>query len=616
MDTKRVGAYYEGSGTCVFTVWAPLIEALALHIHAPHEKLIPLEKDSHGYWSARVHESVPGMRYSYRVSHAVERPDPASFFQPEGVHQPSAVIDHLRYAWSDTHWQGIPFEDMIIYELHAGTFTPEGTCAGIITKLDYLLDLGINTIELMPVAQFPGGRNWGYDGTYPFAVQNSYGGPDGLKQLVDACHAKGIAVILDVVYNHSGPEGNYLRDFGPYFTQKYKTPWGDALNFDDAYSYGVRNYFIQNMLYWFREYHIDGLRLDAIHGIFDMSAKHILRELAEGAAALSHDMNRTRYLIAESDLNDARIIEPRERGGYGIHAQWSDDFHHSVHTLLTAQKTGYYEDFGLTADLATALQSGFVYSGKYSPHRKRYHGNSSALVPAYRFVVSIQNHDQIGNRMSGERLCHLISFEAAKLAAGILICSPNIPLFFMGEEWAANSPFLYFVSHTDPALVNSVRQGRKEEFRSFGWKEDPPDPQSEETFRASQLVWKELSEEKHKVMFDFYRQLITYRKEISAFREWDKRKIKIEYDEKKKIICMERGDRTSSVYAIMNLTDKKNEVNQHSITGRMAKVIDSADARYSGPGSSAPETIDGRQRMEINPFAFILYGSSRISGKL
>ncbi|MBD3290350.1 malto-oligosyltrehalose trehalohydrolase, partial [candidate division KSB1 bacterium] len=466
----RIGAHYNDNKTCEFTVWAPLPEKVELKLKKTTERTIRMSRDRRGYWHATVKDISVHTNYTYLLNGETERPDPASFWQPHGVHQASQVVNHKKFRWTDKEWSGISLKEMIIYELHVGTFTEKGTFKEIIPRLKRLLELGVNTIEIMPVAQFPGERNWGYDGVYPFAVQNSYGDPDSLKKLVNECHKLGLAVVLDVVYNHLGPEGNYLRDFGPYFTDKYKTPWGEAVNFDDEFSDEVRNYFIENALYWFDNYHIDALRLDAIHAIFDMSAKKFLQELAERVQQFSHDNLRKHYLIAESDLNNSTVISPREMGGYGLDAQWADDFHHSVHTLLTGEEAGYYQDFGETGHLIKALENAVVYTGQYSEYRKRSHGNSYRDQHASQFVVAIQNHDQVGNRMMGERLSHLISFEGLKLAAGVLLLSPYIPLIFMGEEYGESSPFLYFVSHGDPNLIKAVREGRKSEFKSFRWK--------------------------------------------------------------------------------------------------------------------------------------------------
>ncbi|MGC8495511.1 MAG: malto-oligosyltrehalose trehalohydrolase, partial [Syntrophobacteraceae bacterium] len=422
-----------------------------------------------------------------------ERPDPASFSQPEGVHRPSEVID-LRVAGRERSWGGIALEDYIFYELHVGTFTAKGTFEGVIEKLDHISLLGATSLEVMPVAQFPGARNWGYDGAYPYAVQNSYGGPAGLRRLVDACHERGIAVTLDVVYNHFGPEGAYLRDFGPYFTNRYITPWGEAINFDDAYNDGVRNFFIRNALFWLGAFDIDALRLDAVHAIYDRSAVPFLAQLSESVRELGEKTARPRYLIAESDLNDSRIIRPREHWGDGLDSQWSDDFHHSLHSLLTGERGGYYRDFGRLEDLTTVLGEGYLYSGRYSEFRKRNHGNRSADLESKKFVVASQNHDQVGNRMLGERLSKLVSFEALKVCAAAVLLSPYLPLLFMGEEYGEEAPFLYFVDHTDPELREAVRKGRREEFKEFMWEGEVPDPDRRETFLNSRLNWSRLEQ--------------------------------------------------------------------------------------------------------------------------
>ncbi|MEJ2051114.1 MAG: malto-oligosyltrehalose trehalohydrolase, partial [Calditrichota bacterium] len=457
----QVGALYLQDGYTRFQVWAPFPDEVAVKIYGDPDTTHSMEQEDQGYWTVTLENIKPGSRYTYLLDNKKERPDPASHCQPDGVHGPSMVVEHDHFAWSDAGWRNLPLEEMIFYEIHVGTFTPEGTFKAIIPRLAALQDLGVNVLELMPVGQFPGKRNWGYDGVYPYAVQTSYGGPDGLKELVSACHHAGMAVVLDVVYNHLGPEGNYFRDYGPYFTEKYHTPWGSAVNFDDADSDQVRNYFIQNAYHWFMKYHLDGLRLDAVHAIFDMSAKPFLRELGESVEALSGELGRPLYLLPESDLNDTRLIRPRDEGGFQLHAQWSDDFHHAVHTLLTGENDGYYRDFGTMEDLVRALSDGFVYDWRYSKFRRRHHGSSSVDRPAYQFIVCTQNHDQVGNRMLGERLAELVSFESLKLSAGILLCSPCLPLLFMGQEYGEEAPFLYFVSHSDPDLIQAVREGRE-----------------------------------------------------------------------------------------------------------------------------------------------------------
>ncbi len=603
----KVGSQYLGNGICEFTLWSPLKEKVAVHLVSPKEELLPMTKQEQGYWYLKA-EIEPGTLYYYQLEDGADRPDPASHFQPQGVHQASEIIAHNNTNWQDSEWAGILLEEMIIYELHVGTFTPEGTFKAIMTRLSDLAELGVNAIEIMPVAQFSGDRNWGYDGVYPYAVQNSYGRPEDLKQLVDAAHQQGIAVILDVVYNHFGPEGNYVAHHAPYFTETYQTPWGDAINFDDAYSYGARNYFIENALYWLENYHIDGLRLDAIQAIYDSSAKHILQEMAQRVEEFSQQVGRKFYLIAESDLNDVRVIRPQELGGYGIDAQWSDDFHHSLRTVLTKESGGYYADFGTCEQLAKAYQNTFVYDWEYSPFRKRYHGNAPGDRPGHQFVVCIQNHDQIGNRMLGERLSDLIDFEATKLAAGALLLSPYIPLLFMGQEYGEESPFLYFVSHNDPDLVAAVREGRKKEFTDFHLEGDYIDPQSVEAFNISKLHWQQRNEGKHKILWQLYQQLINLRRTIPALKKLDKQNLTATARENDKVILLHRWQDNSQIFTILNFNDQNVELENIFPEGKWQKILDSAEAQWLGTGSDLPEQIDSKkQQLSINPHSFVLY---------
>jgi maltooligosyltrehalose trehalohydrolase len=533
----KVGAHLlEGSEKgCAFTVWAPLLDKVAVHLvktpavktplktplktprteatNTSAHQLFEMSRDERGYWRVSVPGVSAGTRYLYQLEGGQLEgeqswPDPASSFQPEGVHGPSEVIDHSEFAWQDAHWQGVELAEYIIYELHIGTFTPEGTFAAAIARLSDLVELGITAIEIMPVAQFPGDHNWGYDGVFPFAVQNSYGGPTGFKQLIDACHQQGLAVILDVVYNHFGPEGNYTGKYGPYTTEHYRTPWGNAINFDDAYSDGVRHYFIQNALSWLRDYHIDALRLDAVHAIYDFGAKHFLQALAEAVAELAKERSYSAYLIAESDLNDPRLIRSVEKGGYQLDAQWSDDFHHALHCQLTGDDMGYYSDFTELEALASAIQNRFVYAGQYSFFRHRKHGSPALDLSSEKFVICNQNHDQIGNRMMGDRLASLISFEGQKLAAGATLLLPYLPLLFMGEEYGEKAPFLYFIDHGDKDLIEAVRAGRKEEFSHFHTDQTPPDPASLDTFKQCILRWPSAPN----VLNKFYKRLIELRK--------------------------------------------------------------------------------------------------------
>ncbi|MGB7274015.1 MAG: malto-oligosyltrehalose trehalohydrolase [Geitlerinemataceae cyanobacterium] len=603
----RIGATYLGNDRCEFTVWAPLLQDVAVQITAPKPQLIPLKKEARGYWKVIAENIAPGSLYTYQLEGSTNRPDPASYYQPQGVHEPSQVVDQGSFSWSDSGWKSIPLEDYIIYEVHVGTFTEKGTFEAIIDRLDDLKELGVNAIEIMPVAQFPGDRNWGYDGVYPFAVQDSYGGVDGLKTLVDACHQKGFAVVLDVVYNHFGPEGNYTSNFAPYFIDKYRTPWGSALNFDDAYSDGVRNFFIENALYWFRDHHIDALRLDAIHAIYDFSAKHFLAELAEKVGELSQQQGRSFYLIAESDLNDVRIINPPEKGGYNIDAQWCDDFHHSLHSLITKEDRGYYRDFREFRTLVKALQEGFAYAGEYSEFRQRYHGNPAGDLDPAQFVVCCQNHDQVGNRMLGERLSQLVSFEAVKLAAGMVLLSPYIPLLFMGEEYGEEAPFLYFISHGDRDLVESVRQGRKAEFKEFHEVGEPPDAQDSQTFEQSKLNWEKRREGKHKVLFELYRTLIKLRQEVPALKCRDRQSIDINSFEGEKVITLRRRMDNSQVLAIFNFSDRTQTTQLVLPEGNWKKVLDSSDSQWMGNGSTLPQQVDGKLTLTLPHQSFVLY---------
>ena len=603
----RVGAHYLGEGKCEFTVWCPFLKGVALEVVDPRQPLIPMEVDAKGYWRAAASGLAPGALYFYLLDETLQRPDPASFSQPQGVHGPSEIVDHADFFWKDDTWPGVSLEAMIIYELHVGTFTPEGNLSSIIGRLEELRDLGVNAIELMPVAQFPGARNWGYDGVYPFAVQESYGGCRGLKELVNAAHGLGLSVILDVVYNHLGPEGNYLSDFGPYFTARYKTPWGDAVNFDDSYSDEVRNFFVENALYWFREYHMDALRLDGVHGIYDRSARPFLEELAKETEAFSRAAGRRRYLIAESDLNDSRLIRPRTLGGLGVDAQWNDDFHHSLHTLLTNERGGYYLDFGEAEHLARALWQGFVYSWDYSPFRRRRHGNSSQDRPAHQFVVCSQNHDQVGNRRLGERLSVLVSFEALKLAAGAVLVSPFIPLIFMGEEYGEESPFLYFVSHSDPELIRAVRRAREKELEAFEREFPTPDPQALDTFEKSRLRWKIRAKGEHKVLLDLYRELLSLRRSTAALANLDKDALEVSAPKKEKILFLRRWYEQSEVLCIMNFESSEMELPVTLPNGRWRRLVDSADRKWLGPGSTTPEVGEETNRMVLRPSSLVLY---------
>ncbi len=604
----KIGANYQGSGDCEFTVWAPFLKDVAVQIVSPQQRLLPMHKqDEEGYWKVTVSDIAPGTLYFYKLDGTIDRPDPASKFQPQGVHGPSQVIDLNTFSWNDLEWSGVPLEEMIIYELHVGTFTTEGTLAAIIPRLSELRELGVNAIEIMPVAQFPGERNWGYDGVFPFAVQDSYGGPEGLKKLVDACHQHGISIILDVVYNHLGPEGNYFPEFGPYFTTKYRSDWGEALNFDDQYSGGVRNFCLENALYWLKEYHIDALRLDAIQGIYDLGVKHFLQELAETVHHLSQEQGRKHYLIAESDLNDVRVIRPREVGGIGIDAQWTDDFHHALHSLLTGEQDRYYQDFGRIEQLEKSFREGFIYSGQYAPHRKRRHGSDSTEEPGYRFIVFSQTHDQIGNRVLAERLSKLVSLEGLKLASGAVILSPFIPFLFMGEEYGEEAPFFYFVSHSEPNLIETIRNSKQEEFQAFAGRGEMQDPQSIETFQKCKLNWEERKSGKHKVIWEFYQRLIQLRQSITALKKLDKKSLEVSSIEADKLLFLRRWSGNSQIFCMMNFNQKEAIFLAGVPSGRWKKILDSSDTKWMGSGSTLPENISPGEELTIKPQSFALY---------
>lgn len=605
---QLLGATYLGAEGCRFEVWAPAAEQVEVHLVEPDERLVALMRTEHGYHQALIDGVKPGALYRYRLDGQTERPDPASRYQPHGVQGASQVIQQ-DFPWQDGGWSGLPLADYIFYELHVGTFTPEGTFGAIIAQLERLCELGITALELMPVAQFPGERNWGYDGVFPFAVQRSYGGPRGLKQLVNACHQHGLAVVLDVVYNHLGPEGNYLGDFGPYFTDRYKTPWGRALNFDGPHSDEVRRFFLDNALYWITKFHIDALRLDAVHAIMDQSAYPFLAELAAAVQTRARQLGRQCYTIAESDLNDACLIRSPDQYGYGLDAQWSDDFHHALHALLTGERTGYYADFGQLEQFVRALREGFVYTGDYSVHRQRRHGNAAQALPAERFVVCAQNHDQIGNRMLGERLSQLVSFAQLKLAAGAVVLSPFLPLLFMGEEYGETAPFQYFVSHSDPEVVEAVRQGRRAEFAAFDWQGHIPDPQDPATFQRSTLNQTLRQNGQHQTLLAWYTELIRLRKQIAALAHVNKDDLDMISTPDHPCIFVRRWHYSSEVFIVLHFGDEAARVSFPVPSGHWQKIIDAAEQRWNGPGSRLPQqlTSAGSASLDLSPYTCAVF---------
>ncbi|WP_020605961.1 malto-oligosyltrehalose trehalohydrolase [Spirosoma spitsbergense] len=610
IDQRALGVTYNPDHTNV-RVWAPMAQSVVLHLCQQDVK-IPLQNDG-TYWHTTTDQLQPGDAYKFILNDTLERPDPASLAQPEGVHGPSKVVDTAAFVWSDTDWQNIPLDDYLMYELHTGTFSPEGTFAGIEERLDYLVELGINAIEIMPIAQFPGTRNWGYDGVCPYAVQNSYGGAAGLQKLVDACHQRGLAVVLDVVYNHVGPEGNYLSDFGPYFTTKHQTPWGDALNFDDDYSDSVRRYFIENVLMWFRDFHIDALRLDAVHAIRDTSEVHLLREIKEYVDELMTLTGKQHYLIVESDLNETRFIKPIAGDGYGMDAQWNDEFHHALRVTAGGERNGYYADYNGIQHLAKAYRDAYVYDGTTMHPRARIAGKSTAGHAGRQFVVFSQNHDQIGNRMLGERPSQLVSPEMKKLMAGAVISSPYLPMLFMGEEWGELNPFMYFVSHSDLPLIEAVRQGRRREFADFHGPFAAPDPQAAETFERSKLNWSRVTQEPHQTIFRYYQTLLALRKQ-SSLRHPNRESVAVVVDEERATLTLLRqhagelaGQQEETVVCLMNFSKEIQLLTLPAGERPWHKLLDSADPQWNGPAAAPAVVASNHEHVSVQPESILIY---------
>jgi len=600
----RPGVTFSESGQAQVLVWAPKAEKVQLQFGKEHQTL-DLEPADYGFWTLQTRALWPGDQYRFLLDGNGLFPDPATLYQPEGVHGPSEAFDLQKFAWTDQDWQNPPMNDYLIYEVHTGTFTPEGTFEAMESKLDHLVELGVNAIEIMPVSQFAGARNWGYDGVFPYSVQDSYGGPGGLQHLVNACHAKGIAVILDMVYNHLGPEGNILSNFGHYFTDKYHTPWGDAINFDDAWSDAVRHYFVQNALMWFRDFHIDALRLDAVHAIKDFSPVHILQEIRQNVDALAHDTGKEHYLIVEMDLNDTRFVKPASAGGYGMHGQWIDEFHHALRVSSGQERSGYYSDFEGVASLAKSYRDAYVFDGIYSEHRKRKFGMKADGIPGQQFIVFSQNHDHIGNRMLGERTSQLVSFEMQKLLAGAVFVSPFVPLLFMGEEWAEPNPFQYFVSHTDEELAEAVRKGRKSEFAAFHLEGEAPDPVAVSTFENSKLQWSLIDQPPHRTMLDYYRKWIALRKSRQVLRECDRDGLSAEVFEESQLISIQRVSGGEHLVAFLNFSKSSQEVSLPFEHLTWHKLIASSDTAWNGV-LEMPEQA-GAGGLTVSPESITVY---------
>ena len=534
-----------------FSLWAPQRKSVAVRVSKTD---YPMKGPSErGFWTADVDEAMHGTDYSFLLDDdTTPYPDPRSFWQPKDVHSASRVLDHRQFPWTDSKFRPIPLPSAIIYEMHIGTFTPGGTLDSAIERLNYLFDLGVTHVQLLPISSFEGGFSWGYDGVAFYAPDETYGGPDAVKRFVNACHAVGLGVILDVVYNHFGPAGNYTQQFGPYFTDKHKTPWGAAINLEEGGADQVRRYMIDNAIMWLRDYHFDGLRLDAVHELIDRSAMHFLEQLSREVEDLSASLGRCLFLIGESDLNDPRFVTSREANGYGLDAQWSDDFHHSLYTLLVHEPFGYYEDFGKIEHLATTLKQAFLYDGRYSRFRKHDQGRHPQNLSYHKFLGYIQNHDQIGNRAKGERVQQIVGTQKARLAAAVVFTAPFLPMLFMGEEWAASTPWQYFADFQSPELRQNVSEGRKSDFSHFGWdKDDVPEPGDPETFQRSKLRWDEVEQGEHREMHMLYRDLMHLRRKTLALNLGDFSRMRVEFSEEGRWIYTDRGN----VRVLMNFAE-------------------------------------------------------------
>jgi maltooligosyltrehalose trehalohydrolase len=538
-------------------VWAPKAQRVELLL--PEEgRRVAMTEEGDGVFGVMVPGMGEGVRYAYSLDGGAARADPYSLWQPEGSAGPSAVVFPERFPWTDGAWRGVRREALVFYELHVGTFTQEGTFEAVIPRLASVKELGVTAIELMPVGQFSGTRNWGYDGVLPFAAQHSYGGPQGVQKLVDAAHAAGLAIFLDVVYNHFGPEDNSLEEFGPYFNDRYRTPWGRAVNFDAAGCDPVRAFVLDNVRLWLRDLHFDGLRLDAVHAVYDLGATHILQEISGVAAAVGREQSRETHVVAESDLNDPRVLRAADAGGHGMNAQWSDDFHHAVHACLTGETRGYYRDYGERRQVAKVLVEPFLYAGDFSKYRGRKHGAKATGISGDHFVVCVQNHDQVGNRAKGERLGALLRNPAKlRLAASLLLFAPHLPLLFMGEEYAEERPFPFFCSFRGEALIEAVRAGRKREFAEFLGEGELPLPDAEATFASAKLSWSWPEGSAQAGMRRLYQDLLRARREWAGLRDFERRASRLWPDAVEgPVVELVRGVGRGTVRAWFNLSEQ------------------------------------------------------------
>jgi maltooligosyltrehalose trehalohydrolase len=609
MDANpSLGATPVPGGRTRFRVWAPRAKTVALRLEGPPPRLLPMSPTARHYFEITVADVPAGSRYRYQLGGDRLRPDPASRWQPDGVHGPSAVVDPSAFSWSSRFWRAPALEQYVIYELHVGTFTAEGTFDSAIVELDRLRQLGITAIELMPVSEFPGARNWGYDGAYPFAAKSSYGGPEGLAHFVDACHQRELAVILDVVYNHFGPEGAYAGEFGDYYSDRYRTLWGDAINFDGPGSDEVRRFFIESARYWLRDLRIDAFRVDAIHAILDQNAIPFLRQFTEAIHGEARALGRVAYLIAESDLNDPRVIRSPKFGGFGFDAQWSDDLHHALHTALTSEHDGIYQDFNGVPDLKRAYECGFVYTGQYSSFRERSHGAAPTDIRPTQLVVCDQNHDQIGNRAVGDRLAVTLNEAQLKLSSASTFLSPYTPLIFMGEEYGERAPFQFFTSHSDPELSDAVRRGRVEEFNADRWASEIPDPQAPETFNRSKLNPEHRDSPRGRALQEFHRELIRLRRTLPALAAPSFANQNVELaGPDDRVVLVRRRNNDHEALVLLNFANETARVKMPEKDARWTVVLDSSEERWGSDQSSKPDSRPtAADSIEVPPWGAML----------
>jgi maltooligosyltrehalose trehalohydrolase len=610
MVNPRLGASLVQGGA-TFCLWAPFPESVQLNLlTGARAGLHPLTQKGGGLWVGMVEGVQAGDRYLFRVQGAdrvQDQPDPCSRFQPDGVHGPSQLVDVAGFSFTASSFKLPELQDLVIYELHVGAFTPDGTFDAAISELRSLREMGFTAVEVMPIAQFPGERNWGYDGVYWFAPQASYGGPEGFARFVDAAHVAGLAVILDCVYNHVGPEGNYLWALGPYFTHRYKTPWGVALNYDGPESGYVREMALQNALYWVEDFHIDGVRLDAVQAIVDHSPTHLLRELSDRFEVASRRLGRSLLAIAESDQNDVRLIQQRAEGGYGLSATWSDDFHLALHAVLTGERQGHYRDFGALDQLARAMKQGFAYEGEWSQYYNSPHGTVARREPVEKFVVFVQNHDRVGNRPRGDRLPSLVDPRAARLAQFLLVVGPGTPLFFMGQEYGERSPFFYFTSLGNPELAARVALGRREELHAQGWIGETPDPQDPATYERSKIDRARREEPGYRELARLTHDLLAWRARLPALRDSRRSDVSVDVDERKRLLCLRRGAPGEQLLAMCSFSPEPEMWAGYIPEGRWQLILDAQEEPYRGAGPSPEMVRGGFVELSMPPFAARLY---------